>query len=739
MIDTKEIYDFVIKNLSEMKNAAQSVDLQLFGDDKQGEKRKELLENANKILGEIEPQIKAELEALKKVGEFDTYTIAFYGETNAGKSTLIEALRLYFDEPSKRDEQGRFDKFNAEFSVQNSRIAKDLALIREQITQIQSEISQKEATIQEKQGFFVNFLAFFNPNSPKRALKRLKNSLKTAQNEQERLVKALENLLGSKLAQGLVANSDGVIVGDGRQDFTQKTTTYHFSTQGTNKALGAEDTQGASDKTNGAKPTNKGSASEKNFDILDVPGIEGREGAVVAEILNATKKAHCVFYIMSGSNVQKGDGQKGTLEKIKEHLGAQTEVYAIFNKPTTSPNALDTIISKDDESGLKELDKNMAKTLGEHYAGRKTLSAQAAFLALGERLPDFENDEFLPKNLQKSIKARKKFLAKFSENELLEKSLFLDFVRFLQDELVQNVDEKIKNSVCNKALVVLAKMDSAITQVQGNFDKLYKDCKKEVDSACKQIDRIGDNIENKFTNALDLATTKWVKRVREEMYDYIDLNVKDKEFESKFERVLERERDEETLAKDFENACKGVQNELQKDIENALKNLQRRLGNIAKNFQSIAINDEFGSLNINIDSGIDIMGLLGGGIGLGVGAFIIATTNFWNPLGLLALAGGLLSLAKSVWKFFSDDYKKSEQRKAVNENLSKIVSNIKNEANSAVKKQVADEVKPRFDELKEGLKNSVENVSKVAEFYANLRQKEVQPLMKNIKFEGGLK
>ncbi len=132
------------------------------------------------------------------------------------------------------------------------------------------------------------------------------------------------------------------------------------------------------------------------------------------------------------------------------------------------------------------------------------------------------------------------------------------------------------------------------------------------------------------------------------------------------------------------------------------------------------------------------MGLLGGGIGLGVGAFILIA-NLGNPLGWIALAGGLLSLAKSVWKFFSDDYKKSEQRKAVNENLNKIVNNIKSETNSAVKKQVTKEIKPRFDELKERLENSVENVSKVAEFYANLRQNEVQPLIEKIKLEGGLK
>ncbi|MGL2395608.1 AAA family ATPase [Helicobacter pylori] len=31
--------------------------------------------------------------------------MAFYGETGAGKSTLIECLRLFFKERNKRDQQ----------------------------------------------------------------------------------------------------------------------------------------------------------------------------------------------------------------------------------------------------------------------------------------------------------------------------------------------------------------------------------------------------------------------------------------------------------------------------------------------------------------------------------------------------------------------------------------------------------------------------------------------------------
>ncbi|WP_437342190.1 GTPase [Helicobacter pylori] len=49
-----------------------------------------------------------ELESLKNNEEWENFTIAFYGETGVGKSTLIECLRMFFKERSKMDQQERF-------------------------------------------------------------------------------------------------------------------------------------------------------------------------------------------------------------------------------------------------------------------------------------------------------------------------------------------------------------------------------------------------------------------------------------------------------------------------------------------------------------------------------------------------------------------------------------------------------------------------------------------------------
>ncbi|MFT2724965.1 AAA family ATPase [Helicobacter pylori] len=61
----------------------------------------------------LESESLKELESLKNNEELEKFTIAFYGETGAGKSTLIECLRLFFKEPSKMDQQERFKRLYA--------------------------------------------------------------------------------------------------------------------------------------------------------------------------------------------------------------------------------------------------------------------------------------------------------------------------------------------------------------------------------------------------------------------------------------------------------------------------------------------------------------------------------------------------------------------------------------------------------------------------------------------------
>ena len=58
--------------------------------------------NITDKLRDIQSRFDGELHLLKTHAEWDTFTLAFFGETNAGKSTIIESLRILFKEESRQ-------------------------------------------------------------------------------------------------------------------------------------------------------------------------------------------------------------------------------------------------------------------------------------------------------------------------------------------------------------------------------------------------------------------------------------------------------------------------------------------------------------------------------------------------------------------------------------------------------------------------------------------------------------
>lgn len=192
-----------------------------------------------------------ELRAAIKDTVWDNLVIAFFGETNAGKSTIIETFRIFFDDKRKKE--------------------------------------------------------------------------------------------------------DGLIVGDGRHDFTKTYEEYHLSISG------------------------------HDFTLIDVPGIEGDEAEFKDVIKTALHKAHCVFYVQ-GHN-KKPD--RATAEKIKKYLGDWVKVYSVYNVRGGVSNydeeeERETLIT----SGVQKTE-NLIKTefksiLGDVYAGHVTLQGLLAMSAKAE-------------------------------------------------------------------------------------------------------------------------------------------------------------------------------------------------------------------------------------------------------------------------------------------------------------------------------------------------------------------
>mgnify|MGYP000443938689 CR=1 FL=1 len=589
--DETKIYDYILDNVSYIENELKA--------DSSNEKIDEAKQSTINLIENFrQSRLEKSIEELKNNQEWNDFTIAFYGETNAGKSTIIEALRIYFAENKKVEMQNKFrdifDKYTPKNNELNNldeeidKLNEDknnlIVVFQEKENLIKSEIKAKKSEELEKinSSIFYKLLSILNFSRLKKQITKLSNELKNEQNIFEKnLLNLNEDLAKNEIQKKLLKDEliylenqlleleDGQIIGDGQSDFTKNISSYKFS------------------------------QNEQNFNILDVPGIEGNEKIVINEIEKAVKKAHAVFYVTSSSTPpQKGDEhKKGTLEKIKEHLGSQTEVYTIFNKRVTNPMQLNkALVSDDEKDSLKIVDEKINNILKENYAGHKIVSAKIAFLAIAKCL--VANS--------KIYNEKKKFLDKFSTNELIEKANFDELCNFISDELVINTKQKIKKSNYNKANEILNELIDILDKaLKNNFEPLYKQLVQEVDNASNNLKNTLRKSKINLDSVIAKALRDFENDTRKEIYRYIDKNISDDSFKSKLENLLENNSEKmvEAIPKNIEIQMF----KFQSSIIESLENFKRRVDLAIQDYQTLdfgSLDSEF-KINLQIDNGID--------------------------------------------------------------------------------------------------------------------------------------
>ncbi|WRB67629.1 50S ribosome-binding GTPase [Helicobacter pylori] len=575
----KNIYFNVEKSIKELQKIFENTD---GGDERLRAFNQEALE----VFKNLESEGLKELESLKNNEEWEKFTIAFYGETGAGKSTLIECLRLFFKEPGKMDQQERF----------------------------------------------------------KRLYANMKNHESSEHAELEKL-------------------QDGAIIGDGRSDFTLETKSYTLK------------------------------HNNQSFILLDVPGIEGDEKKVKQQISNATRKAHAIFYVTkTPAPPQKGEERKeGTIEKIQKQLDSQTEVYTLFNKPIKSPRALkDGLIDENEKESLKILNEKMKAILGKHYMGYKAVSAQVAFYGLSSALLP-ETD--LYKNKQKFLEIFK------AEELLLYKSQFKQLGKFIAGTLLENSRKKIIESNCNKALKVIEKLQKAIiTTIDRQINLTIKEIKDKLLETYSNLDHSRDKFVSKLKNSVFDAIDRFESDLREEMHAYIDRDIENKECKEIFKNECKQGMKE--LDRTIEGLVKKCEKQFSKDIKEDIEQFEERIKNSLVMLNYINLDSGFDP-KFNIHSGIDKLGLISS-----IGSLVFGIFNFWNPVGLAFIGLGAIGIVKSVWSWFSSDYKKSQQRKEVDKNLDKVCEKIAKHMRNEIK-DAKKGIFEKVESLKAGLNDSV--------------------------------
>jgi len=677
--------------------------------------------NARAILQGVQQELNDAMVDLQSHAEWDTFTLAFYGETSAGKSTLVETLRILLNEDSKVEQRRRFQQLQQEqglseadlqsLEAQIAALDEQLAGIQSQLQAVTEDFDLQDATLAAELQGLTQSIADKKRNA--NLFQRLLNALR--QLPEEKLLTQRQALVAPLQSQRLAAmaevehqsaqwqadktirlarqqqalqslahleqHADGAIIGDGRPDFTRQTQRYDFAIDG------------------------------QPFALLDVPGIEGDEKQVKDEIDGAVKKAHAVFYVTGKPTApQKGDAERqGTLEKIKAHLGAQTEVWTLFNKRITNamPLSKPQLVTDDEQASLTDLDAKLAEQLGEHYQRTISLSAWPAFLAVADCL--------VPRSSAANTQA--KFLDKMSAEQMLDKSGLKAFCGHLKDNLVKDYRAKIKRSNLNKVKREISKVIHQLSTLRRvEFRPLEEELRLETDSAQAQLAFALQALETRLTARGEEAIRQFKTTVRREVYARIESGIGNDEFRRALEQSIAGQQHV------LENTLPDV---MQKEVDS----FAEQIGAVVAQFEAHAkdllatysqlrigrLNVPF-NVDIKIDNGLNMVSLLGT---LAGGALM-----FWNPAGwaLMALGGLTLlaSLFKAGWGLLSPSYKQGQQRKSVDENL----ENITEQLQQAFRTSLADAL-PALQ-------------SKVAEVQADLNEPVAQIVAINKVLSGSL-
>ena len=533
-------------------------------------------------------EAKKELNVALKDTVWDNLVIAFFGETNAGKSTIIETFRILFDDKRKKE--------------------------------------------------------------------------------------------------------DGLIVGDGRHDFTKTYEEYHLSIAG------------------------------HPFTLIDVPGIEGNESEFKDVIKTALHKAHCVFYVQ-GHN-KKPD--RATAKKIKKYLGDWVKVYSIYNVRGGVSNydeeeERETLITPGVLKSESLIQAEFKTILGDVYAGHVTLqgllamSAKASFSSKREDL----------------IRGQQKLLKYFggSADKVLEFSQFKTLTTLVEQkalnfksEIIEANKQKLVSLAGNIAADIEQVMESQksyLANLDSNLRTINREvCNNSMDSALR-------NITNKTRNAITSSYGELKSRI---------FNLINDEPEN-IHQLAEQHQQE--VIWNLENRIKSIVNEELNKVRNTANRKIKDLDGV--NIKPIQFNQ-----SIDLETEIDFSGALGeldidladvlswtaktagtAATGALVGSFIPGIGTLIGA-GVGAVVGGIAHAC-------SGDGGKADARKSVSDAIGKATQRAKNNVKSMLapvirdmdiqKRQLTNSVKTELTNIEE-LQETLDTFDvEVSEFVNELKHK----------------
>ncbi|GAA7885864.1 hypothetical protein HpMS199_07200 [Helicobacter pylori] len=139
------------------------------------------------------------------------------------------------------------------------------------------------------------------------------------------------------------------------------------------------------------------------------------------------------------------------------------------------------------------------------------------------------------------------------------------------------------------------------------------------------------------------------------MYERIEKDIENKECEEIFENECKQGMKE--LNRTIEGLVKKCEKQFSKDIKEDIGQFEERIKNFLVVLNHTHTDSGFVPI-FNIPSGINMLNTLG--LLSSIASLVFGIFNFWNPVGWASIGLGAIGVVKSVWSWFSSDYKKSQ-------------------------------------------------------------------------------
>ncbi|MCO7568115.1 dynamin family protein [Pseudomonas sp. S 311-6] len=419
---------------------------------------------------------------------------------------------------------------------------------------------------------------------------------------------------------------DGEIVGTGQADFTQDNVIYQFSHQG------------------------------KNFQLIDVPGIEGNESKYEAMVQAAIAKAHLVFYV-NGTNKKP---ESETAQKIKQYLNRDAKVYAICNLRGKA----DSYEFETDRESLERTHKDAVATreqtrevLEDILGAELVVGCQSLQGLLGFTGVAFDERGLTSIHPSRTdlLKSQRAYKQDFGSQQAMRSFSQLDQLHQVIGNGCANFEVDIVESNKRKVLRLLQDTVNDLQKQRGEHqvfsDKIGAEILECQDVIRKSFQDLKSSFSSKRGSALDRFFNELTSAAREA----VEVHFSDKD---DVERVIQQHVSEgqQRLSERLEQIQEQLLEDLSQAIERALKRLQenaervsfqQRLSEAASN--SLSLSSAMDAISFNFsDVGSFLLSVGGYALsGFGIGTVFPGIGNIVG-----AIVGGLLGLVAAGLSYF---------------------------------------------------------------------------------------